>query len=334
MGPDAVEEIAVLLDERNGTIPGYTRWKYASRGAGEHRGVVARWHGKVVGCFGVVPRTLELSGGPTRSAGWFADWYVRPEARDKRIGAAMLRALSADIGLVFGHPQPAKAQALCRAHGYRQLGFQSQRRMVLRPWTYERARSRYLGKVAARWLHGRLGSVRQRHSSIPGGAMACTARFTNAELYGKWIVAQPVAAGARRRFGTWSGMDLEVTYAEDFAGTGAARRRVLYTRGDGRHVAPAWRPFFDDCLQAGCVYAELFTTERGLDAVWQRWGAWPIAEPPVLVIGLPEECGGVVLHGWDRESWTFLASRAHETPGSAASHALATRSRENDALPV
>jgi hypothetical protein len=124
----------------------------------------------------------------------------------------------------------------------------------------------------------------------------------------QWILSQPVGDGITRIPATWSGVGLEVTYVDDILTTGERRRRVLFTAGNRRGYASQWESFVKAAGAAGCVYAELFTTERELDVVWMKLGALRIHEPPVLVAGIPTTVNNVLLHGCDRENWTYLAS--------------------------
>jgi GNAT superfamily N-acetyltransferase len=158
IGPDNLDDVVGLLQERNETIPAYTRWKYGQATDGRFRGVCATMDGKPVGCFGIVPRELRLPAGQTLPCGWFADWYVSPRLQGRGIGTALLRALSKGYPIIFGHPGSAAALAICEANGYQSVGFQSWRRLVLRPWVHERAQTRYAVKAAVRASIGLLTS--------------------------------------------------------------------------------------------------------------------------------------------------------------------------------
>src|SRR5947208_3299195 len=109
IGPENLRAVIKLLEERNGTLPGYTRWKYSDDGHEKFRGVLARNDGEVAGCVGVVPRTLVLHGRDVVECGWFADWYVSPPFRETGVGRRMLEAITHELPLVFGHPGPSKA---------------------------------------------------------------------------------------------------------------------------------------------------------------------------------------------------------------------------------
>lgn len=297
-----------LLQERSGTLPDYTRWKYSARHDTRPRGLIAMLDGQPAGCFGLVPRDLVLPSGKRLECGWFADWYVRPTVRGSGLGTQLLRCLSECYSIIFGHPGPKGAQAICDTNGYRPLDFQSRRRKILQRWRYERHRTRFLGKAVAMYGVGLLESLCERGVASRWSASSTLgASFGDTEEYGSWIMAQPVREGVRRLSGRWSEHGIEVLYIDDFFRDGLRRRRVMHTAGGRRGSTAAWDGFFGDARQHGCLYVELFTTEVEVDRVWQSHGAQLIDEPPVLVAGLSPNIKNVALHGWDRENWSVLA---------------------------
>ena len=307
-----LEEIVRLLERRNRTIPAYTRWKYGGSSAAVPRGYLARIGGVAVGCFGRLPRCLTmLAAGDTLPCGWFADWYVVPSARGRGVGQALLEAVTSCGTPVFGHPGSAAAQTLCRRLGYRDLGFQSRLRLVLRSWLYERARTRYASKALARTLVGHLRSWVSRCDSVAhhrNSDESLAAEFIDKTAWGQWIAKQPVAPGVRRVWGQWADEELSIVFLDDnWAGVGTCRL-VAYAHGPGGRRFESWRRFFSYSAGQGICYLEHFTTRPIEDRVWRAAGAWRVGESSVLV-SAPRHCFRTVdLQGWDRENFTWRAA--------------------------
>ena len=155
IGETNVESVVHLLQERNQTLPEYTRWKYSAGGLEGFRGVIALRNDLAVGCFGVLPRLLKSRDGDLVQCGWFADWFVSPKAQGGGIGSRMLEAVRDELPVVFGHPAPAKARRICLSKGFEPLAFFSRRRLVLHSLRYELRRTRYGLPVALpRCLNG------------------------------------------------------------------------------------------------------------------------------------------------------------------------------------
>jgi hypothetical protein len=302
--------VAMLLEERSRTAPAYTMWKYgnSSRGC---LGFVAYGDGKPVGCHGVIPRDLLLPGGSPIRVGWTADWYASPRAGTSRsaVATALLLAAARAYPVMFAQPKPLRARSLFQSARFAPIGFQSRRRLVFHRYRYQRARTRWFLKalLLTVWhtIHRR---VKPPASSVPNIAEispALPATFADAQEYGRHILAQPVSPLVRRNIATRSGDEAEIAFMDDRFPNGDLRRRVLYSSGRGRFSLPNWQRFCDASRDAGCVYLELFTTERGLDAVWASLGATPYPDAPILTRGkLP--CSDLVLHGWDLEQWTVV----------------------------
>jgi GNAT superfamily N-acetyltransferase len=311
---DTLDQVAALLWERSRTLPAYTEWKYGRQGS-PFNGVAALdlADARVVACFGLIARDLELPGGERRRCGWFADWYVKPSHRKAGVGAELLRALSTQAEVVLGHPSPAAARSICRDAGYRPLAFQSRRRLVLRPFAYERVRTRFAAAAAARSLTTRVRQQRGRklHPTVfmRQEHPEATHRLLADDAYHRWVWGQPVAPQLARTVATWTNDRLSVTYADDLLGTGESRCRVYRASGSAWTDHEAWRAFANETRLRGCTHIDLFTTSRALDAAWRRLGAWPIEEAPVIALGLAgSEGADVLLHGDDRENWTYLAT--------------------------
>lgn len=323
IGATHLEALADLLEERNGTIPAYTLWKYGKAGDGRFRGLIAVRDGQPVGCFGVVPRNLVLQDGSQIECGWFADWYVVPSARGEGIGEALLRELSAYLTLVFGHPQPVKARAICVANGYRPIGFHSWRRLLIRPWIHERPKTRYWMKAAIRALVGttrsRMEVVKLRLTSSNDPWLKQTNRggllVLNPDGYRDWILGQPVSMDVWRESAIWKRSELEVVYFEDIFQSGQKRRRVVHASGKELYLLEAWRSFIKDARRANCSCVEIFTTDAAVDRIWGALGALRHADAPVLFLGTLDVRGQMLLHGWDRENWTYLAQSPCECHG-------------------
>jgi GNAT superfamily N-acetyltransferase len=313
--PGNLEEVGTLLCARSGTVREYTRWKYHRPGHAGPKGVLARWNGQVVGCFGLVSRTLRLPNGRAVPCSWFADWYVVPTARGTGVGRALLEALSEQAGMIVGHPGPAHAQIICRAAGYRPIAFQVRRRFVLSRWHFERIRTHYATKAVARWSWGAALAAINRTSllwsSVPPGADMHGAYFDAIEEHARWVREQPVAEHLARTAGTWTSEHLHVEFFDDEA-SGPGRRLVLYSRGDASRGFLGWRAFLEASKRDGRCFVDAFTTDRTLDRTWRALGGIRKAEPAVLTWGLDHSHAELHLHGWDRENWTYLASSRAE----------------------
>lgn len=305
---ETVELVVELLQERNATLADYTRWKYRHPAGRCPRGFVATLDGAPIGCFGLIPRRLALMGQGQIDAGWFADWYVRPRARGGGLGRQLLDHVTYSYPVVFGHPGTPRAQALCRSKGYRAVGFQSRRRLVLRPWIYQRQRTRYRTKAGAAMATAVLRRALNRFR-LPDrcGEDRSSVSFDVSPEYLAWLQAQPVRVGMCRSTGTWRADGVEIVYCDDRPTDGMPLRRVLYWAGSQSRRPSLWNQFFRDARLAGCTHVELFTTDRLLDQVWRQCGALPLSEPQVVVVGLLDVNQIISLHGCDRENWTFLA---------------------------
>ena len=322
INPANLDVVVRLLQERNDTLPAYTQWKYGqNHNDGSFRGVVATLHGEPVGCFGLVVRDLVLPECRMFRCGWFADWYVTTRVRTVGVGTKMLQALSEGYPLIFGHPGPEKARAICFANGYLSVGFHSRRRLVLRRFDYERTRTRYFVKAAANVLVGFQRTAQARVQAIwstkqngtNGGGRRHVAHFVNAREQCRWILTQPIRPDVSRTSGLWQVDGLEVVYVDDWLSENGCRRRVLFTAGRRQFSADAWRLFIDESRKAGCMYIEFFTTSRRLDKVWGACGAWRYPDAPVLMRGRPDLADKFLLHGCDRENWTYLAGGASKS---------------------
>lgn len=314
IGPENIERVADLLQARNGTSRDYTRWKYGPND-GRPRGFLARSGRDPVGCFGLVPRDLTMPGPRQVPCGWFADWYVHPRAQGSGVGTQLLAAVRESYPVVFGHPRPDRAQALCRANGFRPIRFQVLRRLVLIPMAYARVRTRYALKAMTRAAILWFQRQRTRWLSMNAGGRDLSKWansgmkpfFNRCEEYGDWIAAQPVAVGpVARRWGVWRKAGLELRFMDDRFPSGDTRRRILFSAGPSRTCSGAWDTFARASQRTGISHIEGFTTEPDLDRAWQALGARAVQEPPVLVSGLGEDVSPLALHGWDRENWTFL----------------------------
>jgi len=161
IAPDNFEHVVSLLQMRGNTLAEYTRWKYRFLDT-SFCGVIGYVAGKPAGCFGVVPRELQLSDQETIKCGWFCDWYVMPKHRGLGLGRELLLALSTGYKIIFGHPGPQKASYLALANGFRPIAFQSRRRLYFNRVAYERIRTRYRAKLIYRLALGTWQSLQDR----------------------------------------------------------------------------------------------------------------------------------------------------------------------------
>jgi hypothetical protein len=330
--PSNLDLVVQLLQERNHTLPEYTRWKYGQPRDGEFCGVLATVRGEPVGCFGLVLRNLVLLECQPIRCGWFADWYVTPRLRASGLGTEMLRSLSDGCALILGHPGPESARAICLANGYRPIAFQSRRLVVLRRFAYERTRTQFVVKAVANFLLGYPRSAANRllrlpglnHKGTNGRCPRETAYFAGANEQCCWLLGQPVRGDVSRTGGTWRGEGLEVLYVDDWLSSSGFRRRILFTDGPEEFSAVAWKAFFRKTRDTDCLYVEQFTTNRRLDTVWAACGAWRYPDPPVLLHGHPDLIDRLLLYGCDRENWTYLAggSSSISSEGRASARSL------------
>jgi GT2 family glycosyltransferase len=323
-----------LLHQRDRTLPAYTRWKYGHGHGSDFNGVVVTRGGEPVGCFGLIVRQLRVAEN-TIPCGWFADWYVAADNRTHGVGTEMLRYISRSCPIVFGHPGPKKAQKTCLANGYHPLKFQSRRRLICKRYAYERSRTRHPVKAAAKVPMAWMQSAKSRREglsrmeTIGSNRDSLAAAFVSSEGHRDWIFSQPVRPGISRHYGAWQSEGLEVLYFDDELPE-SGRRRILFTSGPGQYSEKTWRRFAEESSKADCRYMELFTTDVALDAVWEALGAYSHAEPPVLVhvevkLGMP-----IILHGWDRENWTFLANQPSPVERSPSPEDISAIMLSND----
>ena len=303
-----------LLYERNRTIPEYVQWKY---GQNDHlnRGSVAFVDGKPAGCFGLVPRVLNLSLTNNEMCGWFADWYVSPQYRGLQIGVNLLNDISSAYPITFGHPGPYKAQLICKQNGYRDIGFQSRRRMILNQFDYACHRTHNPFTILTQcFLNSSI--IQSINNSTTDNQIISKdispeeyISFIENNSYRDWIYNQPISKTiAIREWKQWIKSDFCIFYAEDYLKSGEKRCLILYTSGNKVFSVTEWQKFFSFLHQSRIIYVDLFTTCRKLDEIWHSLRAKVIVESQVLVKNLRH---GVIpdLHGWDRENWTFLASK-------------------------
>jgi hypothetical protein len=100
-----------------------------------------------------------------------------------------------------------------------------------------------------------------------------------------------------------------VCYVEDAFAKGERRRRVLFSSGEGNEQTKSWRDFASDAVRCGCTYIEVFTSNQAVDQAWARLGACQYPDAPVLVAWKSVKPQPLLLHGWDRENWTYLAGQ-------------------------
>lgn len=303
-----VEDVAWLLDQRNNTIHEYSYWKY-KRDDNQYKGVVAYLDGEPVGCFGCIIRQLQLIDGLILNAGWFADWFVKQHARGIGIGSYMLREHRQHCEVVIGHPGTTSAQTICFKNGYTNIPFQSRRMLILQRWHYESGRTRIALKAALRMIAGlslstvhRLWMRKQVNNKVKN--IYNNSHYIRSDEYSSWIDAQPIKNTFVRNIGFWHGSSVSIKYIDDHLPFGI-RRRVLLTEGIEKNSITAWRSFIADAVQANCSYIELFTTERHLDRIWAKLGALSYPDAPLVVSST--HYLDILLHGEDRENWTYLA---------------------------
>lgn len=309
-----LEDIVNLLQERNGTLPEYTRLKYRGSGVQRFRGVIAYSSGQPIGCFGVMPQSVLAENGFEIACGWFSDWYVSEKWRSRGLGKELLVQISNHYPITFGHPGPERAYNLCLNNGYIPLEYQFRYQMVFRRWDYARTRRRTQLEAASSMIKGYVRSIYGRLTSKSRGAETESipeglpqVRICNNDEYLSWLKEQPVANGNNRAIGTYKGKrGLETLFMDDVLSTGERRRRVLFCT-----VAASiadWVSFFSQAKSERCTYAEIFTTDKITAAIWASCGAWMIDERRIVVKGLSANHSNILIQGADRENWTFLAA--------------------------
>lgn len=303
-----------LLFDRSKTIPEYVQWKYETN-TELNRGVIAFVDGEPVGCFGLIPRVLNISPDRNMICGWFADWYIIPQFRRHKIGTKLLNEITNIYPITIGHPGPQNAQLICKQNGFREIGFQSRRRLILKPWKYSRFRSHNPIKVLAQVIQntaqkicfwqtsGNLNNVTDSPCPEDYGS------FADISAYKNWIYSQPISLSmATREWKQWMMDDLQIFYAEDYLRSGEKRCLVLFTSGKSIYSRSTWGKFLSCIRKTGNVYIDIFTTNPKLDQIWCSIGAKRIQESPILIKNLPTDIL-LALQGWDRENWTYLASK-------------------------
>ena len=142
------------------------------------------------------------------------------------------------------------------------------------------------------------------------------------EEHHKWMLAQPVRPGVSRSPGSWKRDGLQILFFDDNVPGIGPHRRILFTAGPNELCLDLWKQFSRDTRDVGCIYAELFTTDAKLDAVWAALGAQREADYPVLVHGGQSVVDTVKLHGWDRQDWTYQADQPSSGAGLDGSAAF------------
>ena len=299
---DNVDVMADLLLERGNTLPDYVFWKYG-QDDDVFRGVIAQHNGMPAGCFGLVPRKLQLDNGELLACGWFADWFVMPDFQGLGLGKRLLLALTEHCPVVFGHPRPVNAREMCLANGYHvAVLYQSLRRFYFHHWRYERIRTHYLPKAGWRYLRTRRRYLTEQIPSDPYSGIA--GHFVDRDSYGQWMFTQPtIPEYQRERTAEWQSDTLRVFFADDINPLGERQRLVAYFEGEGSRDAAQWRQFIENARASQCDTIDFFTTDPLVDRALKLAGAMPQPDPPVLVNGLGEDVKHLYLQGWDKESW-------------------------------
>lgn len=312
IGPTNIGDVACLLQKRSQTLEleAYVRWKYEFEAVPGQQGALAYQQGRPVGCFGLVSRQLRLANGREIRTGWFADWYVLPELRGQGVGQRLLSEITKQHSITIGHPGPPAAREACLRHGYKPLDFQARRRLILRRLPYETTRTNYIVKACFNAVFGKFktahAKLRAQLTQPKQFALSKQARFYASHQFEEWILTQPVSTKITRTKGAWHDNHLKIIFIDDQLSATEIRRRILFSEGENSYSLLHWRSFIKTAIKAGCLYLELFTTDESLDHTWARLGAVSYPDAPVLCYGsIPDP---LVLHGWDRENWTYLAS--------------------------
>ena len=307
--------VADLLYDRSQTLKSYTVQKYESNNNDRFRGVIATVEDKPIGCFGSIPKKLKFSDGTMKNCGWFADWYVSPHGRGLKIGELLLNALSDYEQIMFGHPGPKQAQSICLKNEYEPIGFQSRRRLLLRRWAYNWKRGTLIStlktKLIKRVLNKSDMSVVSQNTVNMRDVInkkSSTAKFVRNEDYENWVQTQPIANKYTRKSALWEGDGCSIIFFDEKITNGEKRRLILHMEGEGLLSIDAWTSFIIDTRKAKRDYIEIFTTNKRIDSIFQKMGAWKIEEAPIMVRGLDTRTLKFKIHPWDRENWTYLAT--------------------------
>ena len=311
--------VAELLYQRSKTLKSYTYWKYLSEHDVRFKGVIALIDGNPVGCFGSIPKQLKFSDGTIKKCGWFADWYVSPDGRGNKVGELLLNALSDYEPIMFGHPGPKPAHKIAFRNGYMRIGFHSRRRILLRKWSYSWKRgiliSGIVNKVKTNLrINRRQINVESNEPIKPASTIRIDKRvssgcfFVQPNSYENWIKSQPIAKSCTRSHGVWRRNGSNVNYFDEQLVNREKRRLVLSINGEPSFDVDNILKFIADAKTSKMDYIEIFTTNRIIDSILRRMGAWSIEEPPILVRGLDADSMSFQIQPWDRENWTFLAS--------------------------
>lgn len=302
---DAVKDLLFL---RNKTLPEYVEWKYGANSPAIFRGVIAYENSKPVGCFGMVPKIFTKTNVSEINAGWFADWFVNPDYRGRDIGKNLLKELEqSDYPLLIGHPGGERALHICLDGGWKPIPFQSRRRFLIKGYPYYHHRFGKSTKAIPYFLaytaHSLLGRFFiTKLNETP--ASQATLKPSSGDH--DWIISQPSKSEISRQFGVWEEKDSHVEFFDDLLPSGEKRRRILASNlHDG--LLDAGKRFIHKTRLDGCAFGELFTTIRREDLFWQKLGAVPVKENPVVYLSRNSAEYDFELQGVDRENWTFYA---------------------------
>jgi GNAT superfamily N-acetyltransferase len=313
-----LELVGNLLFERSQTLKSYTEWKYQSDNDSRFKGVIAIADGNPVGCFGSIPKELKFSDGSGRKCGWFADWYVTPASRGLGIGELLLSALSDYERIMFGHPGPQAAQIICAKNKYKQIGFHSRRRLILRRWSYHWKRgvlySTLKDKIYNKLLtfsnvNNPKQKARNEFESSRGysNIESVSVNFVQSAYHENWTLNQPIAKPFKREIGEWNKGKNVIKYFDEQLENGERRRSLLFIDGENILDTDVWGSFIDDAKKEHQDYIEVFTTNRELDELFHTLGAWNIFEAPIIVRGFNSKLVNIELQPWDRENWSNLS---------------------------
>lgn len=296
-----------LLFDRNRTLASYADWKYGVQSPERYKGVIAFFGEEPVGCFGLVSKKIRLNGEEV-SCGWFADWYVKTNMRAHGLGRSLLRIImDSSYDVLFGHPGPKQASAICLQQGWKPILFQSSLRYILSLEPYFRKRSH---NMVRKWIHILNHQIRSFRSKILTINHSANTRseasnsFIN--LNSNWLYQQPVHPTVDRKYGTWNNECTYINYCDDRFVNGERRRRVLtfeYAPIEPAHI----RKFFSDSKKSGISYIEAFTTDMRSDWAFRVAGAVLFHESPVLWFSKVYEIENIMIQGIDRENWLYLA---------------------------
>lgn len=302
-----------LLYLRNKTIPEYVEWKYGPQSPNGFRGIIAFDNNRPIGCFGNIPLKCIDQFNNLVEVGWFADWYVLPEYRNKGIGLSLLNELTKHTPLLFGHPGPKKAVNLCLNAGWKNIFCQSKIIWIFDELNYYRNRSSNLAKALIKITKEKFQRIIQLSTHKYG--LYVNKKIDNVieilfeNSFFSWILNQPTIANSNRSYGLWEKNRFQINYFDQtLHRTSEKYRRIIYIDPLNKIDKKTLKEFLIKSKLEKIKYVELLSGSSEFANDCLKLNGLVINESPIVYTGF---IGSLIIHnlqGLYRENWLFQAN--------------------------